>query len=57
MDELNHIIRDSGAYERERIRWPEAATASDYSQVLEYAKERLDYLDTALFDLNKFLQE
>lgn len=57
MDELNHILRDSGAYARELIRWPESANAEDYSQVLEYAEERLDYLDTALFDLETFYAE
>lgn len=57
MKEINHILRDSGAYARETARWPEAAAASDYTQVLEYARERLAYLDTALFDLENFLNE
>lgn len=57
MEELNHIIRDSGAYKREAARWPETAQADDYSQVSEYAKERMAFLDYALFDLEDFLQK
>lgn len=56
MEELNHILRESGAYQREIVRWPEAAQADDYSQVLEYAKERMNFLDYALFDLKDFLR-
>lgn len=48
MDGLNHILRDSGAYAREVTRWPESANAPDYSQVSDYAKERLNYLDNLL---------
>lgn len=54
---IDHILRDSGAYDREKVRWPEAASAEDYSQVLEFAKERMNYLDTALFNLESFLNE
>ncbi len=53
---LNHIVRDSGAYERDRIRWPEGAYADDCRIVLNYAKERLEYLDTALYHLEEYME-
>ncbi len=48
--ELDHTLRDSGAYERERKRWPEGAYADNCGIVLEYAKQRMNYLDKALFN-------
>ena len=51
---LNHIVRDSGAYERNHVRWPEEAYADDCGIVLHYAKERLKYLDTALYNLEDY---
>lgn len=53
--ELNHILRDSGAYAREQERWPESVYADDCSIVLNFAKKRMEYLDTALYDLENFL--
>lgn len=55
--ELNHTVRNSGAYARERMRWPEGAYADDYSIVLNYAKERLAYLDTALYNLEEYTEQ
>lgn len=53
--EIDHVLRDSGAYERERVRWPESALAEDPQIVLNFAKERMNYLDTALYDLKQFM--
>ena len=52
---FDHILRDSGAYEREQERWPESTYAENAEIVLDFAKERLAYLDTALYDLDNFL--
>lgn len=54
--ELNHILRDSGAYVREQKRWPESVFAEDAEIVLNFARERMAYLDTALYDLENFLE-
>lgn len=51
---LNHIVRDSGAYARDQMRWPEGAYAEDCGLVLNYMKERLEYLDTALYNLENY---
>ncbi len=54
ISELNHIVRASGAYARNHARWPEEAYADDCGVVLHYAKERLKYLDTALYNLENY---
>lgn len=51
---LDRIIRDSGAYNRDRERWPEAAYTEDCSIIKNYAKGRLAYLDSALFHLESY---
>lgn len=53
--EIDHVLRDSGAYERERVRWPESALADDPQIVLNFAKERMNYLDSALYDLEQYM--
>lgn len=55
--QYDHILRDSGAYVREQQRWPESVYANNPETVLKFAKERLAYLDTALYDLDKFLEQ
>lgn len=52
--ELNHIVRDSGAYARDQEKWPEGVYAEDCGTILNYAKERLHYLDSALYDLENY---
>ena len=51
----DHVVRDSGAYIREANRWPESALAEDADAVLKFAKGRMAYLDTALYDLENFM--
>lgn len=51
---FDHELRDSGAFARDKERWPEGAHADDYSQLLDYAKERLAFLDKALYNSNYF---
>ncbi|MBQ8858134.1 MAG: CotH kinase family protein [Lachnospiraceae bacterium] len=55
--QFNHVVRDSGAYIREQQRWPESALAENAEIVLNFAKERMAYLDTALYDLEYFLNQ
>ena len=47
--ELDHEIRDSGAFARDKERWPEGVHAEDCRLLLKYAKERMSFLDEALF--------
>ena len=57
MEEIDHTLRDSGAYARDQERWPESVYAEDAEIVLHFAKERLAYLDTALYNLDSFLNQ
>ena len=52
--ELDSQLRDSGAFARDRSRWPKGVHADDCEQLLNYAKERLDFLDEALYDLEYY---
>lgn len=54
VNRLNEQIRNSGAYERNHARWPEEAYTEDISDILNYAKERMEYLDSALYDLDNY---
>ncbi len=54
---IDHIIRDSGAYERERTRWPDSAQADDAGIVLNFARKRMEYLDSAIYDLETFMNQ
>lgn len=54
---FDHILRDSGAYAREQERWPESVYTENTETVLNFAKERMAYLDTALYDLEHFLNQ
>jgi len=53
---LEHEIRDSGAYVRDQKRWPEGSYAEDVSSVMNFAKNRMEYLDTALFDIEIYMK-
>lgn len=57
VEEIDHTLRDSGAYARDQERWPESVYAEDAEIVLHFAKERLAYLDTALYNLDSFLNQ
>lgn len=52
--ELDGQIRNSGAFARDKERWPEGTHAKDCSVLANYAKERLNYLDLAIFDFDYF---
>lgn len=54
VNRLNAQIRNSGAYERNHARWPQEAYTEDVSDILSYAKERMKYLDSALYDLDNY---
>ena len=51
---LDHELRDSGAFARDKMRWPEGIHAKDVSVLRKYAKERLNYLDLAINDFDYF---
>ena len=52
--QLDHELRDSGAFARDKMRWPEGTHAKDTSVLRTYAKERLNYLDLAINDFDYF---
>lgn len=54
IENLDAMVRDSGAYERDRERWPEGAHTESVQKLKTYAKKRLKFLDTALFDLENY---
>ena len=49
--QLDHQVRDSGAFARDKERWTDSVHADDCTQLVEYAKTRLGFLDQALYDL------
>ena len=54
IDELDHLLKDSGAYERDKERWPEGAHIENNQKLKTYVKKRLEFLDKALFDLENY---
>lgn len=52
--DTDQVIRGSGAFARDQQRWPEGTHAKDCSQLSEYAKKRLHFLDEALYDFSMF---
>ena len=54
IQQLDHKLRDSGAFERDHKRWPEGVHADSCKQLLDYAKERLEFLDKAVYDLEYY---
>lgn len=53
--ESDHQVRDSGAFARDKVRWTDSVHADDCSQLMEYAKMRLAFLDEALYN-SKYLE-
>ena len=51
---LDHQVRDSGALDRDRMRWTDSVHAVDCSELMEYAKNRLAFLDEALYNSKYF---
>ncbi len=52
---LDALLRNSGAYQRDWERWSEGAHTEDCRKLLDYAKTRMQYLDQALFDLENYM--
>ena len=50
ISKLDEEIRNSGAFARDKSRWPESVFAYDYSELLDYAKARLTFLDEIIYD-------
>ncbi len=53
--EYDRMIRDSGAAKRDAERWPGSAKTVHNWKLIRYAKNRLQYLDTALEDLETYM--
>ena len=53
--ELDNELRFSGAFTRDKSRWGDSVHAVDTSELIVYAKERLSFLDKALFDFSIFV--
>ena len=51
---LDDQLRDSGAFARDKHRWPQGVHAYNCQELLNYAKERLAFLDNALYDLDYY---
>lgn len=51
--ELEHTVVNSGAMERETNRWPEGGHTLDYSEIEQYAIDKMDYLDTYFKELKE----
>ena len=51
---LDDQLRDSGAFARDKNRWPQGVHANNCKELLNYAKERLAFLDNALYDLDYY---
>lgn len=47
---LDNEIRVSGAFKRDKERWPEGQHADSCEELMSYALRRLEYLDKALYD-------
>ena len=52
--QLDHQVRASGAFGRDRERWPKSVHAENYEQLLNYATKRLEFLDKALYDIEYY---
>lgn len=54
--EIDGKLRNSGAFARDRDRWPEGTHAKDCGQLIDYALDRMHFLDEALYDFSKFAE-
>ncbi len=51
---LDHELRDSGAFARDKKRWSEGIHADSCEELLSYATGRLEFLDKALYNFELF---
>lgn len=54
IQELDQQLRNSGAFARDRERWPDGVHAENCRQLVNYAKDRLEFLDKALYDIEYY---
>ena len=54
IDTLDAKVRNSGAFARDRERWPEGTHADSTKVLTNYALERLAFLDKALYNFSCF---
>lgn len=52
--QLDHQVRASGAFGRDKERWPKSVHADSVEQLLNYATKRLEFLDKALYDIEYY---
>ena len=52
--ELDHQLRDSGAFARDKQRWTESVHAENCNTLIQYAEGRLEFLDRALYNFELF---
>ena len=52
--ELDSELRDSGAFARDKERWPEGIHADSCEELLSYALGRLEFLDKAMYKFELF---
>lgn len=46
IENLEHIVVNSGAMDRETKRWPEGAHTTDYTDIKQYAVDKMEFLDS-----------
>ena len=56
LENLQHTVVDSGAFERDRVRWPEGNHEGDYASLSAYTQKRLAWLDTFMSDIEAGLK-
>lgn len=52
--EFDTLLRKSGAYARDEKRWPQAGHTENCEELIVYAKNRLNFLDKALWEFECF---
>lgn len=56
LENLQHTVVDSGAFERDRARWPEGNHEGDYASLSAYTQKRLAWLDAFMSDIEAGLK-
>lgn len=46
------LLTESGAFQRETLRWPEAGNSTDITAIEGYIRDRIDFLDNAIVQGN-----
>ena len=54
IQEYDSELRDSGAFLRDKERWPEGTHAESCEELISYALGRFEFLDKALYDFSLF---